>query len=84
MDRKRPPNSMCENRTLTGRLRADHGRQDKSAAFGRAHVVGRIADFRHLVDPTCWRFRQKHKIFNAASAIPVIGECTLTNDLAGR
>ena len=44
------------NSAETGRLRADHGRQDKSAAFGRAHVVGWIGDFRHLADPTCWRF----------------------------
>ena len=28
---------------------ADHGRQDKSAASGRAHVVGWIGDFRRLV-----------------------------------
>jgi hypothetical protein len=38
---------------------SDHGLQDKSAASGRAHVVDRIADFRHLDHPASWRFRQK-------------------------
>ena len=45
----------------TGRLRADHGRQDKSAAFGRAHVVGWIGDFWHPANLTCWRFRPKRE-----------------------
>ena len=45
----------------TGRLRADHGRQDKSAAFGRAHVIGWIGDFRHLAHLTCWRLRLKRQ-----------------------
>ena len=45
---------------------ADHGRQDKSAASGRAHVVGWIGDFRHLATRTCWRFRQKHQDFQRA------------------
>jgi hypothetical protein len=34
----------------------DQGRQDKSAAFGRAHVVGWIGDFRHPRHPARWRF----------------------------
>ena len=63
------------NRAETGRLPADHGRQDKSAASGRAHVVGWIGDFRRLAHSTCWRFRQKRQDFNAPSAISGIGEC---------
>ena len=47
----------------TGRLHADHGLQDKSAAFGRAHVVGWIGDFRHLACSTCWRLSLKHQRF---------------------
>jgi hypothetical protein len=50
----------------TGRLRADHGRQDKSAAFGPAHVVGWIGDFRHPAYWTCWRFSRKHQDFQCA------------------
>ena len=57
-------------RAETGRLRADHGRQDKSAAFGRAHVVGWIGDFRHLAYRTCWRFCQKHQDFQCAKRHP--------------
>jgi hypothetical protein len=41
----------------------DHGRQDKSAASGRAHVIGWIEDFRHLVHPTGWRLRAKRQRF---------------------
>jgi hypothetical protein len=37
---------------------ASHGRQGKSAAFGRAHVVGSISCFRHLATNKCWRLRQ--------------------------
>jgi hypothetical protein len=33
-----------------------HGRQGKSAAFGRAHVVGWISCFRHLATNQRWRF----------------------------
>jgi hypothetical protein len=50
----------------TGRLRADHGRQDKSAAFRRPHVVGWIEDFRHPAYWTCWRFRQKRERFQCS------------------
>jgi hypothetical protein len=42
---------------------ADHGRQDKSAAFGRAHVVGWIGDFRHQTPHTRWRFPAKRQRF---------------------
>jgi hypothetical protein len=70
----------------TGRLRADHGRgrQDKSAACGRAHVIGWIGDFRHLAGPTGWRLHQKYQDFQCAKRHPVIGECTLSNGNAGR
>jgi hypothetical protein len=40
-----------------------NGRQGKSAAFGRAHVVGRIEVFWHHVTPPCWRLRPKHQAF---------------------
>jgi hypothetical protein len=36
-----------------------NGRQDKSAASGRAHVVGWIGDFRHPEHRACWRSRLK-------------------------
>ena len=49
---------------------ADHGRQDKSAAFGRAHGIGWVGDFRRLAYPTCWRFRQKHQDFQCAKRHP--------------
>ena len=62
------------NRAETGRLRADHGRQDKSAAFGRAHVVGWIGDFRHLATRPAGAFARNTNDFNAPSAISVIGE----------
>src|SRR5208282_1986507 len=45
---------------------ADHGRQDKSAASGRAHMVGRIGDFRHLAHLTRWRFLLKRQRFQCA------------------
>jgi hypothetical protein len=41
-------------------------RQDKSAAFGRAHGVVWSGDFRRLAYWTCWRFRQKHQDFQCA------------------
>jgi hypothetical protein len=44
-----------------GRKDTDHGRQDKSAASGVAHVVGSLGDFRHPANPTCWRFRLKRQ-----------------------
>ena len=47
----------------TGCLNADHGRQDKSAAFGRAHVVGWIGDFRYLAHSACWRLSHKYQRF---------------------
>jgi len=49
---------------------ADHGRQDKSAAFGRAHVVGWIGDCRHLAHPTCWRLRSKRQRFQCSERHP--------------
>ena len=45
---------------------ADHGRQDKSAAFGRAHGVGWIEDSRRLAYRTGWRFCQKHQDFQCS------------------
>ena len=42
---------------------ADHGRQDKSAASGRAHVFGWIEDFRHPGQPARWRFCPKRQEF---------------------
>src|SRR6267154_2964218 len=41
-------------------------RQGKSAAFGRAQVVGRIGVFCHLVAPPCWRFQAKRQAFQHA------------------
>ena len=45
---------------LAGRQRrrggSDHGLQDKSAAIGRAHVVGRIGVLPRLPSLRCWRF----------------------------
>ena len=38
--------------------KTSHRRQGKSAAFGRAHVVGWISCFRHLAANKCWRLRQ--------------------------
>jgi len=67
MDRKRTPNSMCENRTLTG---SDHGRQDKSAASGAAHVVGCIGEFRHQACRRCWRFRLQRQRFQCPERHP--------------
>ena len=63
-------NALLKSCAETGRLRADHGRQDKSAAFGRAHVVGWIGDFRRLACWTCWRFRQKHQDFQCPKRHP--------------
>jgi hypothetical protein len=41
----------------------DQGGQDKSAAAGRAHVVGWIGDFRHPANLARWRFRSKRQRF---------------------
>ena len=49
--------------SAAGRRGSDHGRQDKSAASGRAHVIGWIEDFLRLVHPTGWRFRAKRQQF---------------------
>ncbi len=59
-------NALLKSCAETGRLRllrVDQGRQDKSAASGRAHVVGWIEDFGHPAYPTCWRFRLKRERF---------------------
>jgi hypothetical protein len=32
-----------------------NGRQGKSAAFGRAHVVGFVEYFKHFKNQPCWR-----------------------------
>jgi hypothetical protein len=53
-----------------GRKGPDHGRQDKSAASGRAHVVGWVGDFRHLAHPTYWRFLPKHQQFQSSERHP--------------
>ena len=37
---------------------ATHGRQDKSADCGLAHVVGKIEEFINVANTGCWRFRQ--------------------------
>ena len=42
------------------------GRQDKSAAVGRAHMVGWIELFCHHIPPPCWRFRRKRQYFQEA------------------
>ena len=41
----------------------DQGRQDKSAAAGRAHVVGWIGDFRCPGHPSRWRLCPKRERF---------------------
>jgi hypothetical protein len=46
-----------------GNRGSDQGRQDKSAAFGRAHVFGWIEDYRHLSHPARQRFRSKRQRF---------------------
>jgi hypothetical protein len=48
----------------------DQGRQDKSAASGRAHVVGWIGVFRRLAYPTCWRFCWKCQRFQCPERHP--------------
>ncbi len=48
----------------------DHGRQDKSAASGRAHVLGWLGDFRRLTRPACWRFCQKQKRYQSSERHP--------------
>jgi hypothetical protein len=53
-----------------GRKGPDHGRQDKSAASGAAHVFGWTGDFRHPANPTCWRFRLKHERFQCSERHP--------------
>jgi len=44
----------------------NHGRQGKSAAFGRAQVVGRIEDFDHIQYAPCWRFRRNCQRFQCS------------------
>ncbi len=46
------------------------GRQDKSAAFRRPHVVGRIEDFRYLTHTACWRFSPKAQRFQRTKRHP--------------
>ena len=46
-----------------GNRGSDQGRQDKSAASGRAHVFGWIEDFRHPGQPARWRFCPKRQEF---------------------
>lgn len=41
------------------------GRQEKSAACGRAHVVGLVDDFRHFKNQSCWRFAQNIQRFQS-------------------
>jgi hypothetical protein len=53
-----------------GRRGPDHGRQDKSAASGRAHVVVWIGVFRRLAHPTYWRFRLKRQRFQCPERHP--------------
>jgi hypothetical protein len=48
----------------------DHGRQDKSAASGRAHVVVWIGVFRRLAHPAYWRFRLKLQRFQCPERHP--------------
>jgi len=43
----------------TVRRNTIHGRQGKSAASGWAHVVGRVAYFRHRGVSACWRLHAK-------------------------
>jgi len=40
-----------------------NGRQGKSAAFGRAHVVGFVKYFWHSESWPCWRPVEKHQRF---------------------
>jgi hypothetical protein len=43
--------------------KTNHGRQDKSAAFGPADVVGRVGLFAHLGNATCRRFTPNSQRF---------------------
>ena len=40
-----------------------HGRQDKSADRGLAHVVGKIEEFTNVTNTGCWRSRQIMQAF---------------------
>ena len=62
----------------------NQGRQDKSAASGRAHVVGWIGDFRRLAIRPAGVFAQNANDFNVPSAISLIGESAPGHDDAGR
>jgi hypothetical protein len=46
--------------------------QDKSAASGVAHVVGRIGDFGHPADATRWRFCKKQQRFQTSERHPSV------------
>jgi hypothetical protein len=35
-----------------------NGRQGKSLAFGRAYMVGKIAEFTNVITTRCWHFLQ--------------------------
>ena len=61
-----------------------NGRQDKSAAFGRAHVVGWVEISRHHRHPPCWRFCRNVNDFNAPSAVAGISRRRLSHDDARR
>jgi hypothetical protein len=63
-----------------GRRGPDQGRQDKSAASGRAQVVGWIGDFRHPSHPARCAFHQIANDFNVLSAIPRIDESAPGHD----
>jgi hypothetical protein len=41
----------------------NHGRQDKSAVFGPAHVVGRVGLFGYPGNAPCWRFAPNSQRF---------------------
>jgi len=44
-------------------VKLSRGWQDKSAASGRAHVVGLVIDFSQFPSERCWRFRHNPQRF---------------------
>ena len=78
-------NALLKSCAETGRLHADHGRQDKSAASGRAHVVGWIGDFRRLAHRDLLALSPETPTISMRQA-PSMGSAsaTLSHDHAGR
>jgi hypothetical protein len=61
------------------RRNTTNGRQGKSVAFGRAHVVGFVEHFRHFKNWPCWRsarniqqfqYQERHRLSLETSPSP--------------